>query len=530
MHHELPARLDLEHYRKDAKRLVRAYARGDDEAVARVEDVLAERARTRFLLSDAQYVIAREHGHRSWGDFKRRVETSEPEPPVAKIGVADVPMYEARAQQLQADVAAGHEDALRRVRAHVPLYAEGPVTALSPHDARLVVAREYGFPTWRDLVTHVRKAVRDAHRPVDPARAQGRAALLADDVTAVMRLLAANPRLADALLEDLTQPEFRGVDLRCAEVVADAAANLDVALNLAACFNHVALAELLLRRGASVDSVEIWGITPLETALYHASREAADVLAARKIVPYALWVVAALGRLELVAELFDAPTAGAHRPDLSKVGWPPGPPPRDDLQEIREEAFVHACHNARDEVAAWLLDRGVDIDARPYLGVTALHFAVQAGYLATVRFLAERGARLDLRDEIHGGTPLEWSERLAGDGHVRAEIRDYLAAASAARTVEPGLRYTEGERVRVWIRKRGTKYDIDDRGAAVRLAGKPRGWFRVAEQVVAEDALNVNRAGVVFVSAFRADWVEPLAQRIGAASKAVYDALLELDE
>jgi hypothetical protein len=33
----------------------------------------------------------------------------------------------------------------------------------------------------------------------------------------------------------------------------------------------------------------------------------------------------------------------------------------------------------------------------------------------------------------------------------------------------------------------------------VQLAGKPSGWFPVAERVVVEEGLNVNRAGVVFV-------------------------------
>ena len=96
--------------------------------------------------------------------------------------------------------------------------------------------------------------------------------------------------------------------------------------------------------------------------------------------------------------------------------------------------------------------------------------------------------------------------------------------------VETELRYLPDAPVRVSVRKRGSKYDIDDQGEAVRLAGKPPGWLEVARAVVEEDALNVNRAGVVFVSTFREDSVEPLAQRIGATSKAVYDALLELDE
>ena len=96
--------------------------------------------------------------------------------------------------------------------------------------------------------------------------------------------------------------------------------------------------------------------------------------------------------------------------------------------------------------------------------------------------------------------------------------------------IDTELRYLPDVPVHVSIRRRGAKYDIDDRGEAVRLAGKPQGWLEIARDVVAEDALNVNRAGVVFVSTFREASVEPLAQRIGETSKAVFDALLELDD
>ena len=47
MHHELPARLDLEWYRKDAKALVRAFGAGEPDAVARAEEALGERAHAR---------------------------------------------------------------------------------------------------------------------------------------------------------------------------------------------------------------------------------------------------------------------------------------------------------------------------------------------------------------------------------------------------------------------------------------------------------------------------------------------------
>jgi hypothetical protein len=66
----------MEYHRKQAKALVRAYRAGEPEAVERAEAVLGERARERFLLSDAQHVVAREQGHRTWRDLVRASELS----------------------------------------------------------------------------------------------------------------------------------------------------------------------------------------------------------------------------------------------------------------------------------------------------------------------------------------------------------------------------------------------------------------------------------------------------------------------
>jgi hypothetical protein len=83
----------------------------------------------------------------------------------------------------------------------------------------------------------------------------------------------------------------------------------------------------------------------------------------------------------------------------------------------------------------------------------------------------------------------------------------------------------------VRIRRRGHRYVIDDDGAAVAKAGRPPGWLEVARRVADAYALNVNRRGVVFVSAVEGgvdrDW---LVRRVAECSAAVYQELLELDE
>jgi hypothetical protein len=92
------------------------------------------------------------------------------------------------------------------------------------------------------------------------------------------------------------------------------------------------------------------------------------------------------------------------------------------------------------------------------------------------------------------------------------------------------LTYTDGEPVQVLVRRRGRRIDIDDRGRAVELAGRPTRWLEVAQAVVERDGLNVNRRGVVFVPVVVGREIEELARRIAEASLAVHAALLEVGE
>ena len=95
-------------------------------------------------------------------------------------------------------------------------------------------------------------------------------------------------------------------------------------------------------------------------------------------------------------------------------------------------------------------------------------------------------------------------------------------------TLETGQSFVAGEPVQIFVRKRGRRYDLDDRGRATQLAGKPNGWLPVAERVVAEEGFNVNRAGVVFVPAVEGRDLALLAMRLADMSRAVFAELLEL--
>jgi len=77
-HFELPAHPDLEYYRKQAKHLQHAYETGDAAAQAWVAEVPGDRAAGRFLLSDAQFVLAQEHGFRTWAEFRADIFPYDP--------------------------------------------------------------------------------------------------------------------------------------------------------------------------------------------------------------------------------------------------------------------------------------------------------------------------------------------------------------------------------------------------------------------------------------------------------------------
>ena len=203
-------------------------------------------------------------------------------------------------------------------------------------DARLIIARELGFPTWRELVAAAEKAQRDnAERQEERRRLRPEAeALLAGDTA---RLAQLTPGQADTLLQMLAMPELLGAKLgeglgvprAAVDVLIGKATSLDLPLPQAIRVVRVEYVRLLL--GADADpGTRTDGITPLESAIYFGSARMVDLLAEHGIVPAALWTYAACGRLDLVRACFDAdgrlrPDAALSRPD--PAGFFPIPAP-----------------------------------------------------------------------------------------------------------------------------------------------------------------------------------------------------------
>jgi hypothetical protein len=456
-HHTLPARERIEFHRKAAKELLRSVCAGDPAALARVREALGS-VPAEPRLADAQRAIAREHGHASWAAFRRDVESPEGEParPVGRIGPGTPERYARAARALLDGLASGDERARRRLRAHVPRLARLDDAALraraSEADARLVIAREYGFPTWQGLVAGLRaeseawRRVREHPEPVAAALA----AIRAGDAAALRRLLDADPGLVRAdvgaggsLLGEVAQPDVFGTSLRhalgvdraCVDLLITRGSDLDGPLNLAACFDRVELVEILLAAGARVDERRIHGVTPLETAIYHAARAAADVLASVALVPDAPWVAAGAGRVERLERFLDGhggltADAYAHRPNPADVGWLHRLPARRVAQDVLDEALVHAAQNERPAAVTWLLTHGADPDAGPYQGCGALHLAAAFGAVESVRLLVAAGADVERRNDFNGDNAVGWAEYVLarerpGDPGVSA-VRDFL--------------------------------------------------------------------------------------------------------
>ncbi len=103
------------------------------------------------------------------------------------------------------------------------------------------------------------------------------------------------------------------------------------------------------------------------------------------------------------------------------------------VANIRDKqiALVAAALNGKAKALAKLLPLGVDIDAystgiHPH--ATAVHHAVDSGSLEAVKVLVEAGARLDQKDKIYNGTPLDWAEH-EGRQEIAAYLRKRVTSA-----------------------------------------------------------------------------------------------------
>jgi ankyrin repeat protein len=350
---------------------------------------------------------------------------------------APIGAYLDQARSLLADLHAGDEAAAWRFKWEHPDFREQQVGAvraaqLGLEDAKLVTARSYAFQGWSELTAFAEMAAREGgivrfETAVDAMVAGDRdvlEALLREDPALVgarsarrhqatlLHYIAANGvegwrqrtppnavEIARLLLDAGADPNALAdmYDTRCTtlSMLVSSSPPADAGL-------QVALAELLVDRGAALDAPgSKWNAAVL-TALTFGFLDTARALAARAGRVDDIAVAAGLGRLGETARLL--PAADAERQHV---------------------ALELACMHGHVRIAQLLLDAGVDPSRYNPAGFhahsTPLHQAVWANHEPIVRLLVESGARLEMRDLVYDATPLDWA--VYGE---RTEIADYL--------------------------------------------------------------------------------------------------------
>ncbi len=437
----LPASPDLAQQRKRAKELLKSVRAGDEQrdcAPALWPSApcgCAEAELRKAKLHDAQWVIAREYGFSSWLKLKQHIDemTGANRRPY-RIFDTNLQYYRDRAGGLLSVLATGERNALRLVREFHPRFANASdadiqAANITQEDAELIQAREHGFTSWEQLVASVESLKAGARR--DPFRLAFEAIEAQDDAR-LAELLKEEPALTKASGTNGNQLLHFAVNHdnpRLVSLLLEAGADPDAAndkgstpLTQAAYRGKAETIEQLLAEGASIDA-EAYGDggTPLAFALFWGHREAAEKLAEIAVVPRNLRMAAGLGRLDIMAELFGEngklkPEAGFHREfHRPHSGFPPWRP-KDEPQEILDEALNYAARSGHVEAMAVLHDRGANLDSAPYQA-TPLVQAVLNGRLDAINWLLDHGADINKKSgygEPTSATPLHFAAAWGG--------------------------------------------------------------------------------------------------------------------
>ena len=226
-----------------------------------------------------------------------------------------------QAKKLSRDVAAGDAPAIARARAQLP-DAELPI---SHRDAQLVLAREYGYAGWQDLIAEV---VKRLGKGLEWAGDQAERAIHDNDLERLKQLLAEYPALLSWGLE------HGGLVGRAAHCYAMDASDPERERT----FTRPELAEFLIDEGAAVVPWIAEGMLSSRT------RNLLQLFSRKGVLPRSLKVLAALD------------DANGVRACLSE----------DVEQDAVNEAFMTACAFKHESIAALLLERAIALS--PELG------------------------------------------------------------------------------------------------------------------------------------------------------------------
>ena len=318
------------------------------------------------------------------------------------------------------------------------LVADVRAANLDLADAQLVVAHEHAFGSWADLTTFTEAIGRDPEVILFERAVE---AVISGDVAALQSIVRESPGIVRARSmrrHHATLLHYVGANgvegdrqktppnaVEVAKILLDAGAEVDALADMyeSKCTTmsmlvsssppdkaglQGTLAETLLDHGAALEGPGSSWQSALMTALAFGYPKTAETLARRGAPIDNVAAAAGLGRREEAARLL------------------PGADGRS-----RQIALALAAQHGHLEIVRLLLDAGEDPSRYNPDGYhshsTPLHQAVSSDHGEVVRLLVERGARLDIRDTIYQGTPLDWAVYCG-----RTAIAEYLRGAQGS--------------------------------------------------------------------------------------------------
>lgn len=230
-----------------------------------------------------------------------------------------------QAKKLARDVAAGNTGAIARARAQLHKKAELP---LSQRDAQLVLAREYGFAGWRDLLKEVNQRLGQEFGlgALEWAISEARRVIHDNKVEDLRQLLAEYPALLSWRANE-NDSGLLGMATWSFGDSGDAFAEEH--------YTRPACAEVLLDAGAVVVP------SVCDDVIKSRARGLIDLFQRKGLFPRTLKFFAALGDVDSIRARLDTKA--------------------DDLAAVNE-ALMYACHLRHASAAELLLDRSIALD------------------------------------------------------------------------------------------------------------------------------------------------------------------------
>jgi len=341
-----------------------------------------------------------------------------------------------QAKELLKGYRAGDPSAVARFHSHHPRGISDERLSLA--DAQLVLAREYGFPSWAKLKHHVESL----QRPADfDEPLWGRdtwpflAAVYRGDESSVRQMLARDPSLARAEYAYLQPLHYavRGGRIGMVRLLLEAGAD-PLAEGWSGKFGDETRDDTPLARARDRQLDEI--VTLLEKA---AGDKPRSVSAERKApttrereIEDAMMKICHRGDIKAALEMIE------QHPDIAQAGlYEAVHQNHPELVRILLERgakattpwrwacwytpLMHSLRYSqpRYEIAQLLVDHGVDPNETNGMGMTTLHIVAEQGTVDAARWLLDRGADIHARDREFDSTPLAWAARAGREDMVR---------------------------------------------------------------------------------------------------------------